>query len=241
PARLTTLRDKYTYLAQLGVDYVLCLRFNRHFAQFTAAQFASTLLVHKLAVQYLMVGDDFQFGKDRTGDFALLQQLAEKHHFQLVKAGAVYLDKQRVSSTHIRQLLQTNQLAEAAKFLGRPYSINGRVIQGQALARTLGFQKAKIKLNRLNSPVNGVNTITVYIKETRFYGMANIGYRPTVMGKELLLEAHLFHFDDNLYGQCIDVILCEKLRDEKKFASLDELKTQIMQDKLAAQERFNIN
>lgn len=241
PARITTLRDKYKQLSELGVDYLLCIRFDCYFAEITAEQFISTLLLYKLAVHYLIVGDDFCFGKHRQGDFSLLRKMADKHHFQLVKAPIVRLDQQRVSSTLVRDLLQKDHLADAARFLGRPYAISGRVIYGRELGRTLGFPTANIRLNRLISPVNGVYAVMVEYNQQQFYGMANIGYRPTIAGSELLLEVHLFNFNEDLYGKYINVILCQKLREEKKFANLTELTLHIEQDKIAAQTLFNIN
>ncbi|CAH0532695.1 Bifunctional riboflavin kinase/FMN adenylyltransferase [Vibrio stylophorae] len=239
PARLTRLRDKWQHLSQCGIERVLCVNFNHHFAQLTAQQFIERLLVAQLGVKFLVVGDDFRFGQQRQGDFAMLQQAGEEHGFAVVSTDTFCHSHEqqvpcRVSSTAIRQALAQDDLAAAARMLGRPYSICGRVSHGRKLGRTIGFPTANIPLKRFVSPVNGVYVVTVHGLDQIYQGVANVGHRPTVGGLRQQLEVHLFDYQADLYGQQIEVQLRHKLRGEQKFASFEALQAQIAQDAQAA-------
>ncbi|RXJ73796.1 bifunctional riboflavin kinase/FMN adenylyltransferase [Veronia nyctiphanis] len=238
PARLTRLRDKYQQLKALGVDRLLVVNFNLKFASMSPEDFVHRLLVQRLGVKFLVVGDDFRFGAKRKGDFSYLEQQAEKVGFEVVSTQSFCVSEQRVSSTAIRQVLANGDQASAAKMLGRPYSVTGRVAHGQKLGRTLGFPTANIPLKRLVSPVSGVYVVKVAGIESNelVNGVANVGTRPTVDGVRQQLEVHLFDVDTNLYGRHIEVQLLNKLRDEKKFGSLDELKAQIQLDTQTARD-----
>jgi len=241
PARLTRLRDKAKYLAQAGVDSLLCVKFDASFAANTAQKFIVELLVEKLGVKFLTVGDDFRFGAGRQGDFALLQQAGAEYGFDVVSTKTFCEGTQRISSTAIRQALQEDDLAQAETLLGRPFSICGRVIHGDALGRTLGFPTANLPLKRLQSPVKGVYAVDVYgLGDKPYPGVANIGTRPTVAGIRQQLEVHLLDVSLDLYGRHIDVVLRAKLRNEQRFASLDALKQQIANDVVAARAYFGI-
>jgi riboflavin kinase/FMN adenylyltransferase len=235
PARLTRLRDKYVQLSKLDIDRLLCVNFNRHFANLSADAFIKELLVNKLGVKFLVVGDDFCFGQGRTGNFAMLQQAGRDYGFEVVSTQSFCLQQQRVSSTAIRQALASNDLTVAKTMLGRDYSISGRVSHGRKLGRTIGFPTANIPLKRCVSPVSGVYVVEAHgIGQSPIGGVANIGQRPTVNGVRQQLEVHLFDFHANLYGKQIEVSLLHKLRDEKKFDSFDLLKQQIELDAEAA-------
>lgn len=235
PARLNRLRDKYVQLSKLKVDRLLCVNFNKRFANWPAESFISDLLVKKLDVKFLVVGDDFCFGKDRTGNFTMLQEAGKKYGFEVVSTESFCVQEQRVSSTAIRKALAENNLAAAEMQLGRAYSINGRVSHGQKLGRTIGFPTANIPLKRCVSPVSGVYVVQVHgIGAKPIGGVANIGQRPTVNGVRQQLEVHLFNFSENLYGKQLEVALLKKLRDEKRFESFDALKQQIELDAEAA-------
>lgn len=248
PARLTRLRDKYIQLSRLGVDRLLVAKFNQEFANQSANQFIEELLVERLNVKMLVVGDDFCFGAQRKGDFHRLQRAGKKHDFQVLDTQSFCLDADRVSSTYVRQALENNDLQTAEAMLGRPYSISGRVAHGRKLGRTIGFPTANVLLKRLVSPIMGVYAVEVYaehinmdaksaqIEAKPLLGVANIGHRPTVNGIRQQLEVHIFDFDKNLYGEHIEVVLRHKLREEKKFASFERLKVQIQQDALTAKE-----
>lgn len=235
PARLTRLRDKYLHLSQWPIDRLLCINFNTHFAQLSADAFIDDLLVARLGVKFLVVGDDFRFGKQRQGDFALLQQAGKRYGFEVVNTQSFCLEQTRVSSTAIRQALAQDDLALAALLLGRDYSISGRVSHGQKLGRTIGFPTANIPLKRQVSPVSGVYVVQVRgALDEVVGGVANIGQRPTVNGVRQQLEVHLFDVQRNLYGQQLEVVLLHKLREEQKFASFEALKQQIQLDADAA-------
>ncbi|MBP2169702.1 riboflavin kinase/FMN adenylyltransferase [Erwinia toletana] len=241
PARLTRLREKVRYLAEAGVDAVLCVRFDRRFAAQTAQSFVADLLVNKLGVQLLAVGDDFRFGAGRQGDFLLLQKAGVEYGFDVISTQTFCDDGKRISSTAVRQALAEDNLALAQSLLGHPFSISGRVVHGDALGRTIGFPTANIPLRRSVSPVKGVYAVEVYgLAEQPLPGVANIGTRPTVAGLRQQLEVHLLDVAMNLYGRHIDVVLCQKIRSEQRFASLDALKEQIAKDVVTARNFFGL-
>ncbi len=238
-ARLSRLRDKLTRLAELGVDRVLCVRFNRDFSRQAPEAFVEQLLVRQLDVRYLVVGDDFCFGKDRRGNFALLQRAGERHGFAVQDTASCLLDQARISSTLIRQALARGDLAAAERMLGHPYYISGRVAHGDKLGRTLDFPTANVLLKRTVVPVRGVFAVRIRTQDgARHLGVANVGRRPTVAGVQCRLEVHIFDFNADLYGQHLQVELVSWLRDEQRFASLEALKAQIQADAQEARARL---
>jgi riboflavin kinase/FMN adenylyltransferase len=241
PARLTRLRDKYTLLKALGVERLLCVDFNEKFSLQTPEHFIVELLVKRLGVKHLIIGDDFRFGKNRVGDFSMLCQYGEKYNFAVSDTASHKLLECRISSTEIRKALEHDQLTEAENMLGRAYSILGRVVHGEKNGRKLGFPTANVLLKRRVSPVAGVYVVKVKLPETaalqqNYYGVANIGCRPTLNGVRQQLEVHIFDFDDDLYGQKIEVVMLMKIRTEQKFASLDALTQQINKDSEQARQ-----
>mgnify|MGYP000079545294 FL=1 len=230
PARLTRLRDKYVLLKRLGIDYLICVNFNRKFANLSATEFVEQLLVKKLNIKHLIIGDDFHFGKNRTGNFSMLQNAGNKFNFSVTDTASYKLENCRISSTEIRKALLNGNLAEAERMLGRPYAIIGRVFHGDKRGRQLGFPTANILLKRRVSPVSGVYVVKVNTQAGTFNGVANIGQRPTVLGIRQQLEVHIFDFDQTIYGQTIEVELLHKLRNEIKFTSLAALTEQIAID-----------
>ncbi|MDA8487698.1 bifunctional riboflavin kinase/FAD synthetase [Kluyvera sp. Awk 3] len=242
PARLTRLREKLRYLAESGVDYVLCLRFDRRFAALTAQDFISELLVKRLGVHFLAVGDDFRFGAGRQGDFLLLQKAGADFGFDITSTQTFCHGGVRISSTAVRQALADDNLEQAERLLGHPFIISGRVVHGDELGRTIGFPTANLPLRRQVSPVKGVYAVEVAgLGDKPLPGVANIGTRPTVAGMRQQLEVHLLDVAMDLYGRHIDVILRKKIRNEQRFASLDELKAQIARDVLTAREHFGLS
>jgi len=238
PARLCLLRDKYTLLAKLGVKRLICVNFNRKFASQSAEQFIEHLLVEKLGIKHLIIGDDFHFGKNRVGDFAMLSQAGKDFGFGVTDTASCKMANCRVSSTAIRQALQQDNLADVENMLGRPYSILGKVFHGDKRGRQLGFPTANVLLKRHKSPLNGVFAVKVKTNNSIFNGVANIGDRPTVNGVRQQLEVNIFDFDGDLYGQCIEVIIKKKLRQVMKFDGLKALTTQIKLDSKQAKEHF---
>lgn len=241
PVRLTRLRDKVRYLSEAGVDAVLCVRFDRRFAALTAQSFVADLLVNKLGVKFLAVGDDFRFGAGRQGDFLLLQNAGVEYGFDVIATQSFCDVGKRISSTSVRQALADDNLPLAASLLGHPFSISGRVVHGDALGRTLGFPTANLPLRRYVSPVKGVYAVEVLgLGDRPLPGVANIGTRPTVAGMRQQLEVHLLDVAMNLYGRHIEVVLRDKIRNEQRFASLDALKEQIAKDVVSARTFFGL-
>ncbi|MDO6424677.1 bifunctional riboflavin kinase/FAD synthetase [Saccharophagus degradans] len=247
PARLMRLREKVQALFAAGVDKVLCLRFNQQLRNLTANDFVEQVLVKGLGVKYLVVGDDFKFGCDRSGDFAALQQQGEKHGFSVVDtqtqlATTEHDGTDRISSTRIRALLETDKFDQAAALLGAPFSVAGRVVYGKQLGRTLGFPTANIGLGRYRSPVNGVYGVVLIANGQRYNAVANVGVRPTLGGRNKpILEVHALTPTGNLYGEFVRVEFKFKIRQEMKFTSLDALKNQIADDVSAAKRYFQSN
>lgn len=242
PARLMRLRDKLTALAQFGIDYVFCVPFNAAFAQQSAEQFIQHYLIEKLRVKFLSVGDDFRFGINRSGNFATLQKAGKQYGFQVENNASYCLAQQRVSSTAIREALAQDKLEQVEQMLGRPYSILGRVVHGNELGRTIGFPTANIGLHRNVNPIQGVYAVEVKDKANHhYYGVANVGNRPTINGFKPLLEVHLFDFNGNLYGQTLEIFFKLKLRSEIKFPSFAALQQQIKLDAENAKRYFQQN
>ncbi len=232
PSRLMRLREKVIQFLKLPVDDLLILRFNQHIANWDAEQFILDILIKKLNVKHLVVGDDFHFGKARRGNFAMLKDKGQAFGFEVEDTGSYYVDGLRVSSTLIRDALGAGDLAEAEKLLGRCYSVCGRVAHGDKRGRTIGYPTANIRMFRKNTPVVGVYAVTMTgIDGQEFEGVANVGTRPTVDGgSKVILETHLFDFDKEIYGRYVEVHFKRKIRDEMRFRSLDELKAQIVKD-----------
>ncbi|WP_076420191.1 bifunctional riboflavin kinase/FAD synthetase [Colwellia sp. UCD-KL20] len=236
PARLCRLRDKYTLLKSLGVERLICVNFNVKFATQSAENFIKELLVNKLGVKSLIVGDDFRFGKNREGNYEMLRKAGKTFCFNVSDTASYKILDQRISSTEIRQALEKDDLEQAEVMLGRPYSIIGRVFHGDKRGRLLGFPTANVKLKRRVSPVNGVYAVKVKVHDSLYFGVANIGYRPTVSGMRQQLEVNIFDFNSDLYGQTIEVVLLKKLRKEMKFDSLSDLTNQIAIDSEQARQ-----
>lgn len=230
PARLSRLRDKYEQLRLLGVDRLLCIKFDKAFASQSARYFIEHLLVDKLGIKFLVVGDDFRFGKDRQGDFALLQRKSEQYAYQVVSTQSFRRKDCRISSTEIRAALANGDFDEAQAMLGRPFAIAGKVVHGEKRGRTIGFPTANVLLKRCKTPINGVFAVKVRTGDAYLNGVANVGVRPTVDGVRSQLEVYIFDFNSQIYGQYIQVEFYKKLRNEIKFASFEQLKKQIELD-----------
>ncbi len=238
PARLTRFREKITLLQRTELDRVLCLPFNERTANTPARWVVDVLLNKMLAVKYLVIGDDWRFGKGAEGNYAMLKEAGDRYGFGVSQLGTVTLEHERVSSSRIREMLASGDLVEAEKLLGHPYFIMGRVVYGRQLGRQIGSPTVNIRLQRYRSALNGVFSVSVDGLEKSYDGIANIGIRPTVDGKEPLLEVHIFDFDENVYGRLLTVRFHRKIREEQKFESIDALKTQIQADIGVAREWF---
>lgn len=236
PGRLCRLREKIQALAGLPVDVALLLRFDRALAELSAEDFIRRVLVEGLKVKHLVVGDDFRFGQGRSGDFALLCRAGAAHRFSVADTPTFTLDGRRVSSTWVREALEAGDCDQAARLLGRPYAIFGRVVHGNQRGRVMGFPTANLVLQRKNVPVKGVFAVTMWgINGRAVAGVANVGVRPTVDGgSAVLLETHLFDFHQDIYQRLVEVRFHGKLRDEQRFPSMEVLRAQIQKDAEAA-------
>ncbi|CAG9295807.1 bifunctional riboflavin kinase/FAD synthetase [Celerinatantimonas diazotrophica] len=242
PERISSFRDKYCQLAALGVDQLLVVRFCQQFSSYSAEQFIEHLLVNKLAVSHLVIGDDFRFGQARRGDYDMLCNAGEKYGFSVQNTQSFCQKGLRVSSTGIRQALHDGDFDRVSQWMGRRYQISAKVSYGQQLGRTLGFPTANLRLPRGSSPLRGVYAVLVRRvgeKDVVWPAIANLGKRPTANGRELLLEVHILNQKLSLYGQRLVVEPLWKLRDEIKFDSLDSLKTQVNADIRRARIWFN--
>ncbi|WP_454784077.1 bifunctional riboflavin kinase/FAD synthetase [Legionella sp. WA2024007413] len=236
PARLSSLREKLEVLGSCQIDYVYCLKFNSVLAETSATDFARTYLFSTLHVKYLLIGEDFRFGKNREGDVRLLKELSSQYACDVNIYSNFCINENRISSTRIRTALQHGELNTATKYLGRPYSICGRVLHGDGRGRQWGIPTANLALNRYSLPLQGVFAVQVRIVNQIVYGVANVGRRPTVDGSKNILEVHLFDFDQSIYGELLQVFFLHKLRDEVKFTSVDALIAQIYDDIAVAKE-----
>jgi riboflavin kinase / FMN adenylyltransferase len=246
PFRLTPFRAKSLVLETLGVDLLFTLHFDLAFAQKTAEEFVAEVLVAGLGVKAVVVGYDFVFGNKRRGTSDLLKAEGVRHGFDVKVVAPVFASGGAAaggivySSTHIREHLVAGRPREAAALLGRPWEIDGRVDVGDKLGRTIGFPTANIDLADYLRPASGVYAVRAGIEDggkTEWHdGAANLGWRPTVGGKDLRLETHLFDFSGDLYGKHLRVAFIERLRPEQRFAGLDALKAQIAADCQKARE-----
>ncbi|MBA34388.1 MAG: bifunctional riboflavin kinase/FMN adenylyltransferase [Oleispira sp.] len=256
PARLANMSEKLQDLASFGVDYVLCLPFNQKLRSMSADQFIQTILLDGLRIRHLIVGDDFRFGCDRTGDYQLLQKAGQESGFSVEDTKTFEVEGKRVSSTRIRDCLSANDLDAVNKLLGRPYRMSGRIGYGRQLGRTIGVPTANVILQRNKLPMTGVYAVKAIEIEVAgcnesqvldhsgnvkvWQGVANIGVKPTVAGTpEPSLEVHIFDFSDDVYGKRLSIEFCQKIREEQKFNGLDELKAAISNDMKVARDFFN--
>jgi riboflavin kinase / FMN adenylyltransferase len=240
PPRLTSLREKLELFAGLDVGAVLVPRFDYDFARIPAEEFVERILVRGLAVRWLLVGDDFRFGARRSGDFDLLARSGKACGFEVVRMETCAVDGVRVSSTAVRQRLAAGDLDGAARLLGRPYRMCGRVVHGERLGVQLGFPTANVRLEHNRPALMGIFVVEVLgLGDAVLPGVASLGVRPTVkQGGMPTLEVHLFDFDRDIYGKRLEVRFLNKLRDEEKYPDLATLKAAIALDVQNAKAHF---
>jgi riboflavin kinase/FMN adenylyltransferase len=231
PARLTSLREKLELFGSMGVDRVHVCRFDALFAQKTAADFIHALH-EKLHAKFVLIGDDFRFGSGRSGDFALVQKIGAERGFAVQAEHSVLHEGVRISSTAIRAALAEGRIRTAREYLGRPYSISGRVVHGDATGRKLGYPTANIQLKHNLPPLKGIYVVLAHAEGLGvLQGVASLGVRPTLkIDAKPVLEVHLFEFAQQIYGKHLRVEFLQKLRDEQKFNGLEELTRQIALD-----------
>lgn len=236
PARLSLLRDKYIALKKVGIHRLLCVRFTPAFSAMTPEAFIQKLLLDKLGVKFLVVGDDFKFGHKRSGGFTMLLEHSKKNDFDVVSTQSFTMHDCRISSTEVRKALANADFAQVSAMLGGPFVLRGKVVHGEKNGRTIGYPTANVLLHRHKSPLKGVFAVRVSTSYGRHLGVANVGMRPTLNGHRMQLEVHIFDFKMDLYGQNIEVEFVEKIRDEIKFADFQALKLQIVQDAQKAKD-----
>jgi riboflavin kinase / FMN adenylyltransferase len=237
PPRLSTLRDKLERFASHGVARVHVARFDARLAKLSAEEFIDQVLVRKLRVSWILVGDDFRFGRDRVGDLALLREKAADYSVEAMPT--VTIDGERASSSVVRSALAVGNVERAAKLLGSPYTMSGHVAHGDKLGRNLGFPTANVVL-RHKPALSGIFAVRVHgLGDESRAGVASLGVRPTVkQGAKPLLEVFVFDFNEAIYGRRIEVEFLHKLRDEERYADLDALTRQIRVDVAQARDYF---
>lgn len=235
-ARLMGVRDRVTVCRRLGIKRMFMPRFDRQFAAMTPDQFVKNLVVSAVGARHIVVGADFRFGARAAGDVRALEQLGRQQGFSVEVVNPVCQGDDKISSSAIRQLLSRGELNKAAAALGRPYTLSGRVLHGQALGRTLGFPTVNLR-PPVPSALHGVFAVRVSGAGLKLHpGVANIGCRPTVNGSSWLLEAHLFDYDGDLYAQHLCVEFVHRLRGEESFSSLDAMTRQMECDAALARQ-----
>ena len=229
PPRICPWREKVKLLKNFGIDFAFFLEFNKSLKAMTPQTFLDEVLA-QLNLKHLIIGDDFRFGAQRAGDFALLKNWGNSNGTEVIANQTVSLNGSRVSSTRIREAILQSNFQLAKELLGRPYTFSGKVVYGQQLGRTIGVPTANLWIPKQRLPIAGVYAVKCLLGGELLNGIANMGIRPTVDGSKPVLEIHLFNFNESIYGQRLTVEFTNKLRDEKKFDNIDLLKEQILLD-----------
>jgi riboflavin kinase/FMN adenylyltransferase len=230
---ISTTEWKYRLLAKFRIDHLMIVEFTKEFAGTSSEDFINNYLVGKLKVKKLVVGYDHQFGRNREGNYEQLLKAGKKSGFEVEEIEAQYVDEQAVSSTKIRNILKEGDVAQANKMLGYPYRLTGKVVKGNNIGSKIGFPTANLDVaDRFKLiETGGVYACKVELGNQIFSGMGNIGIRPTLGHHEQVTEVHLFGFDKNIYGETITVCFIDRIREERKFSGLEELKAQLENDR----------
>lgn len=230
---LSTLNEKIHLLEKAGIDHLIILPFTKEFSRQTSEQFIRTILVNKIKTNTLVIGYDHRFGKNREGSFEHLKESSSLYGFEVEEIPEQDIDDIAVSSTKIRNALLNNDIQKARKYLGNSYSLEGKVVKGKQLGRTIGYPTANIEVENSFKliPQDGVYAVWVWYNKARFGGMLNIGNNPTVEGKGRSIEVNIFDFEKEIYTEMLKIEFVSKLRNEEKFNGLDALKAQLHIDK----------
>ncbi len=237
---LNTLQEKIDLFETLGIDHLIIYPFTLAFAELTAEAYIEDFLVKNFTPKIIVIGYDHHFGKNRKGNFKLMEQYAQNGFFELVEIAPHTLKDITISSTKIRTSLQEGTIENANELLGYPYNFTGIVVKGKQLGRTIGFKTANIKIDIAQKliPANGVYIVTAKYNNISYNAMMNIGNRPTVNGQDRTIEVHLLNFDEEIYDETLTIFLHQKIREEQKFEGLDALKTQLQKDKQTTEQYF---
>lgn len=238
---LTTFDEKAEILSQLGLDHIVKVNFTKEFSQWTSEQFIQRIIISALHTKRLVIGHDHRFGKDREGGFDYLKKNSDRYGFEVEEISKQTIDDVGISSTKIRNAVEAGEVEFAHDFLGRFYEINGEVVSGDKIGKTLGFATANIQIEESYKlvPADGAYAVIAEVNDKQYKAMLNIGYRPTVDGKSKKIEANIFDFNEEIYGKKIKISLIKRLRDEVKFDSKDELSDQLQKDKEKAMQILN--
>lgn len=233
---LSTFEEKANLLRQFGIDHLVTIPFTQEFSQMTSQEFIQKILVEKIHTKKLVIGYDHRFGKNREGSFEYLKSHGQEFGFELEEISRQDVDEIGVSSTKIRKALESGDIKTATNYLGRPYELNGLVVKGQQIGRSIGFPTANIHIPNDYKliPHDGVYAVEVVVEGVLYKAMLNIGNRPTVDGTRKTVEAHLFDFQGDLYNKLVTVSFREFIREERKFENLEALKNQLVQDQKLA-------
>ncbi|MCE2706972.1 MAG: bifunctional riboflavin kinase/FAD synthetase [Algoriphagus sp.] len=230
---LSTFEEKVSLLEKFGVDHLVIIPFTEAFSQLSSQEFIQTVLVDQIHTQCLVIGYDHKFGKNREGSFEYLKTHAADFGFEVEEISREDVDDSGVSSTKIRKALEQGDVKTAARYLGRPYELDGKVVKGQQLGRSIGFPTANIQVESEFKllPKDGVYAVMVVLEQDQYRAMLNIGNRPTVQGNEKTVEAHLLGFEGDLYGKQLQVLFIDFIREQQDFGSLEALRQQLILDK----------
>ncbi len=239
PPRLMTTQEKREAMQDLDVDIFCCLEFNHELANTEPEEFIENLLIDKLKVQYVVVGDDFRFGRNRRGNFQMLRSICQRYGIDVAKTETLEMGGERVSSTRIRECLAAGDVARANRLLGREFSMSGQIKRGDGNAKNWGFATANVQVKVPKPALTGVFVVEADLPgNASLPAVASLGTRPTVGGTKPVLEVHLLDFDDDIYDEIIRARFLKKLRDEVKFASIEKMCEQIQQDITRTREYF---
>ncbi len=239
-AIITPFRYKYHLIKKLNVDVFCLLNFNESIASLSAQKFIEKILIKGLNAKYIIVGDDFKFGKQRKGDYLYLKEYCQPKGIMVENINTINHINSRISSSNVRHALNNGDFELTESLLGRKYKISGKVTKGKQLGRTLNFPTINIKLKNHKAPATGVFCVSLIMQDgTIEYGSANLGTRPTVNGEGEILEVYILDFDKDIYGQFVKVLFHHKIRNEVKFDTLDQLKLKIEEDVQFTREYFS--
>ena len=234
PPLITLYEQKTELIARSGIDFLICVPFTREFAALSAREFVADLLIKRIGMSAIVVGEDYTFGRNREGNLELLQSMADQYNFEVIRVDWIQIAKNypgRISSTRIRELVMEGKVAEVQQLLGRHYQLRGLVTTGRDRGgKLLGFPTANINLHDELCPKTGVYAVTVECRGQHFQGVANIGYSPTFEDRMFTVEVHILDFNQNIYDQKIKINFVTRIRDEIKFASIEQLSEQIKRD-----------
>ena len=236
---ILTINKKISLLKDYNLDYLILLRFNKKLISMSSKEFIEDLLINKINIKSLTVGDDFKFGFNQSGNINNLREYSSRGIFSLKVEEKHLFEGSRISSSLIRDAIIKNNFSLASKMLGRPYSISGKIMHGDKRGCTIGFPTANIKLEP-NILLGGVYAVSTFIGNKKYHAVANIGYKPTFNGEKYLFEAHIFNFSGNLYGKRLEFNIVSKIRETKKFSGIEELKRNINYDIKLTKKIFKI-